>query len=52
MVHLLEKNSLLLVKDEPVFEFIVSLHTRFLLIETPQKLSYKTYLQLKTETNS
>ncbi len=46
------ENSLLLVKDEPVFEFIVSLHTRFLLIETPQKLSYKTYLQLKTETNS
>lgn len=48
----INENSLIIVKDEPRFEFFVSLHTRMLVIESPIKPSYKTYLQLKSEVKS
>lgn len=48
----INENSLIIIKDETLFEFFVSIHTRLLFIESPLKTKYKTYLQLKSEGNS
>jgi len=46
------ENSYIIIKDEAKFEMFVSLHTRLIMVESPVKPSYKTYLQLKSDANS
>lgn len=45
------ENSFIIIKDEEKFELFISLHTRLIMIESPVKPSYKTYMQLKSDSN-
>lgn len=46
------EHSLLIIRDESKFRFDIAMLTRFLIIETPIRPKYKTYLQLKSDSNS